>query len=44
MNLTIEKKRNRVFDYCAKTGCAWWDRYEEPNADAVEKLVKRVIK
>ena len=22
MNLTIEKKRNRVFDYCAKTGCA----------------------
>ena len=22
MNLTIEEKRNRVFDYCAKTGCA----------------------
>ena len=22
MNLTIEKKRNRVFDYCVKTGCA----------------------
>lgn len=21
MELTIEKKRNRVFDYCAKTGC-----------------------
>ncbi len=26
------------------TGFAWWDRYEEPNADAVEKLVKKVIK
>ena len=22
MNLTIEKKRNRLYDYCAKTGCA----------------------
>ena len=22
MNLTIEKKRNRVFNYCANTGCA----------------------
>ena len=26
------------------TGFSWLDRYTEPNSDAVEKLVKKVIR